>query len=380
MGDVIVVGAGITGSFTAFFLAQKGIPTVLIKQAGMAHHASVHNPGGLNPLHGPGIPGLMSLFAMHSFELHLSHQQQIRDLSGVNFEFRRVSRIELAFDDEDREQLLATAKLYDRNAGFSAQWLNRDEVLELEPRINPAISGGLLMAGNGMVDSHQYLLAISRAAEKLGARILEGAATGLGHDGSRLTEVVLDMATLACEAVVIATGPWVAGPERWLSVNMPVIPLKGELLFVEASGPVYKHHISRQGSGMYVLPSGKIYLGGTQENAGFDTTPTSGGRNGILHDNENLVPGIQEAQIIEHAAALRPMTNDGYPVLGKVPGWDNAYIATGAGTKGMLIGAGMGEAVACLIAGKQPPVSIEAFALERFVDPERTVWRGNDLR
>ncbi|RLB63741.1 MAG: hypothetical protein DRH08_10660, partial [Deltaproteobacteria bacterium] len=185
MDNVIVVGAGITGSFTAFFLAQRGIPTVLVEQAGVGNQASAHNPGGLNPLHGPGIPGPMSPFAMHSFDLHLSHQQQIRDLTGVDFKFRRVSRIELAFDDEERGKLQAATKSYEASAGFSAQWLDKAEVLALEPRISPEIIGGLLMTGNGMVDSHQYTVAIAQAAQKLGARIVEGTVTGLEQEGSR---------------------------------------------------------------------------------------------------------------------------------------------------------------------------------------------------
>ena len=370
MDNVIVVGAGITGSFTAFFLAQTGIPTVLVEQAGVGNQASAHNPGGLNPLHGPGIPGPMSHFAMHSFELHMSHQQQISDLSGVDFKFRRVSRIELAFDNEDREKLLVAAKLYEASAGFSAQWLGKAEVLALEPRISSEIIGGLLMTGNGMVDSHQYTVAIAQAAQKLGARIVEGTVTGLEQEGSRVIGVTLETERLPCEAVVFATGPWVTGPESWLGINVPVTPLKGELLLVDAPEPAFGHHISRQGSGMYVLPDGRVYLGGTQDDVGFDTKPTTHGRDAILRDNEKLVPGIKDAKIREHVAALRPVTSDGYPVVGKVPGWDNAYLATGAGTKGVLTGAGMGEAVACLITGREPHVSIEAFAPERFNIPK----------
>lgn len=227
------------------------------------------------------------------------------------------------------------------------------------------------MTGNGMVDSYQYTVAIAQAAQKLGAEIVEGTVTGLKQEGSEVTGVNLETETLPCKAVVFATGPWVAGPESWLGINVPVTPIKGELLLVDTQGPSYEHHISRQGSGLYILPDGRIYLGGTQEDVGFDTKPTTHGRDVIFRDNEKLVPNIKNAKVVEHVAAFRPATRDGYPMLGKVPGWDNVYLATGAGTKGVLTSAGMGEAVACLIAGRQPPVAIEAFAPERFDVPKK---------
>jgi glycine oxidase len=370
MVDVVVVGAGITGCFSAYFLAKRGLSVALVEQSGVGNQASSRNPGGLNPLHGPGIPGPMSAFADHAFDLHLKNREAIAELSGRDIDLRRISRLELAFDDGESEGLKQAMRAYEAAEGFSAQWLDATELRAVEPRVGPECVGALLTEGNGMVDSHDYTVAVSKAAQKLGVQIIEGTVSDLKCEGSRVTAVVLDSGELPCGAVVLATGPWVAGPERWLSQPIPVRPLKGELLLATLSGPVFRHHITWKAIGLYSLPPNQeapqIWLGGTQEQAEFNDQPTPEGQEAILDGMARLVPSIREAVTIKHVAGLRPVTPDGLPIVGLAPNWDNAYLATGAGPKGMLIGSAIGESVAGMIAQAPPSVPLEHLAPNRF--------------
>src|SRR5690606_19723590 len=112
--DVAVIGGGITGAFAARFLSMAGVATVLIDPDGIGAHASGRNPGGLNPLHGPGIPGPMSAFALEAFHLHLDLQDAIRVRPEP------VVRVRIAMEPDDVAELEAAASLHQATPGFSA--------------------------------------------------------------------------------------------------------------------------------------------------------------------------------------------------------------------------------------------------------------------
>src|SRR5690606_28227291 len=134
-------------------------------------------------------------------------------------------------------------------------------------------------------------------------------------------------------------------------------------------------HVTWRQYGIYRLPEDVarqyegVWLGGTREQAGFDLSPTVSGRQEILEGVARLAPGLTELRIRRHAAALRPVTPDGLPLVGKLEGLENAFVATGAGTKGMLISAGMADSVVRSIAGREQVIELDRFDPARFARP-----------
>jgi glycine oxidase len=375
--NVVVVGAGITGCYAAYFLASLGLAPTLIERAGVGNQASGTNPGGLFPLHGAGIPGPMSSLAMASLGLHLEHREAIEQLSGVRAGPHSVSRVALALDERDLVALRHSLKLHEAAEGFSAHWLDQKQLLEMEPRLSPSVIRGLRTEGNAEVDSQRYTEAVARAAVKLGARLVSGSVIGLKRLGARATGVVLDSGEMACGALVLATGPWVADPARWLGVPIPVEPVKGELLLARLPGAAVQESLTWRHAGLYCRADGSALLGGTETLAGFDLTPSETGRQAIVADVGRIMPAIRDAELTGHVAALRPVTPDGLPVVGRPPGWENVFVATGAGRKGMLLSAGVGSAVAAEIAGEASLLDIGPCAFERFsTPPEHNMVRG----
>ena len=366
MHDVIVIGGGIVGSFAAYFLSRFGRRVALIERGAIGGKASGANPGGLNPLHGPGLPGPLSPLAERAFAVHQEHWERIGALSGTAFHPHRVSRVELAFDATERQALADTTRSYDALPGFSARWMERGELLQRSPRIHPGVVGGLWTEGNGMVSSHEYTRAVARAALVEGATMVRGEVTGLVTQDGHVTGVRTREGILTCDAVLVATGAWMADAAAWLDVAIPVTPLKGELLLAEMPEAPLDHHVTWKMIGLYQTPQGSVWLGGTQEPAGFDEAPSAAGRESILRAAARLVPDVARARVLQHLAALRPMSPDGLPLLGRIPGWNNAFLAAGAGQKGMLLSAGMGESVAQLIAGKVPEILMDPYRPDRF--------------
>ncbi len=147
-----------------------------------------------------------------------------------------------------------------------------------------------------------------------------------------------------CDGVVIASGPWAAAPAQWLGAHLPVSPLKGELLLVEPTTGGPTAEITWRQFGVYQAAGDRLWLGGTEEAAGFDTSPTAAARERILSGVAQLMPGLGPVRVVSQVAGLRPVTPDGLPIVGIPSGWENVCLATGAGRKGMLYGAALGLA------------------------------------
>ena len=366
MTNIIVIGGGITGSLITYFLARNGIPATLIENSGIGEQASGQNPGGLNPLHGPCIPGTMSEFALRSFRLHQEHLNNITKLSGLDYQWNYVSRIEVAFNNDEITKLHNMAALYNNTEGFSATYLDQQELLQIEPTISDNVVAGLLLKGNVIVNGHTYTVAAAEAARSLGASVIDANVSGLKHDGARVTGVQFNDETLDCDAVILATGPWASEADKWLGKKIAVMPVKGELLLVDMQGQQLNHHFTRSTMGIYNLPQGKAMLGGTWEQAGFNVKPTQQGYDKIINGVAEFMPCIREAKIERHMAALRPVTQDGLPILGKISDFDNAFVATGAGSKGMLLATGMAESIVNLVSREKPGLPLDQFSPERF--------------
>jgi glycine oxidase len=356
---IAVVGGGVTGAFTAYFLARLGAGAALVERDAIGAHASGSNPGGLNPLHGAGIPGPMEEFALESFRLHVESWDSIRRLSGIDFSPRRSARLHVAMDDEDIAQLERAREIHDRTEGFSAEWIQPDEMLESEPRLSPAVIGGLRTEGNAKVDPRRYTRAVARAAAELGVTVVADEVRGLRHRDGRVTGVLVGAGSIDCDGLVIASGPWCEEPARWLDASIPVEPVKGDMLLAEGSGGGVEPSLAWRDAAVYGTGGDAVWLGGTEEHVGFDATPRAAARATILDRVARILPGLGRPTVVRQTAALRPVTPDGIPIIGAAPGWENACLAVGGGRKGVLLAAGMGLAAAeLMIAGStRMPVS-----------------------
>lgn len=364
---IIVIGGGVTGAFAAYFLAAGGAEPVLVERDAIAAGASGHNAGGLNPLHGPGIPGPLSELALQALALHLAHWERIARLSGIDFAGRFVERLVIARSEEEAAELAGRTPLYDEAPGLAARWLEPGELRRAEPRARADAVGALLTEGNARVDPAAYTRAVAGAARALGAQLVTGEVCGLRARGARATAVELgDGRVLDCDGVVVATGPWCEAPAQWLSTALPVTPVKGDLLLTTAVQPPLPAEVTWAGVGIYHAAGASLWLGGTEQRAGFDPEPSASARAAILTGVAGLMPGLAAPEIAGHVSGLRPVTPDGRPIVGIPAVWENVCVATGAGRKGMLFGAALGLAAAELLTTGSSTLAVVACGPDRW--------------
>lgn len=371
--DVAIIGGGAAGCAVAFYLGEAGITSTIIEREGVGSQASGYAAGGLNPLTGTGIPGPLADFAWESFQLHLGLYQRLRTLTEIDYQLRKVSEVMLTFDESGVSELEDIAARFAATDGFTASLADESRVTQLDRRITGKFAGAVFKTGNYALDSQAFTLALSAAAQASGSALRPGTVRGLEKSGGHVTRVLLDDGEIDCGQVVLAMGPWSRQAEGWLDTYIPVDPLKGEILRMRLAGEPLQHDVSGGGASIYSKPDGLAWCGTTEDWRGFDRQPLPETRDRILAGVKRILPAVADATVEMHTACLRPVTPDWLPIIGRVQGYENAWLATGAGKKGILLAPGFGKSVADMITRSETDLSVQGYVPDRFAD-----WRRSD--
>lgn len=364
--EVVIIGGGIAGIATAYFLAKAGVRSVVVERDAVGSHASGFAYGGLSPLSGAGIPGPMAEVAQEGMRLHCEFAHSLPDETGIHTEFRLRPSLALAFTEPEVQKAQGVLPWQQHQPGYTVQWLDPAAARQVEPRISEEILGAVFIEGTADVEPYRLVLALTRAAENLGMRVRHGRVTGLKHQGARVTGVTLERGEIACDTVVLALGPWSGAASAWLNLPIEVRPLKGQILRLQAPGPPLECSVGWAGNYATTKPDGLLWTGTTEEEAAFNEHPSTEGRDRIVASLLKMLPAMTDAQVAQHTACLRPLARDDLLLLGAVPGWEGVYMATGAGRKGILLGPAMGRLAADLITKGSTSLPIDAFAPGRF--------------
>ena len=365
--EVAIIGGGAMGCAAAYYLAKAGVRSTIIESDGIGTQASGYNAGGLNPLTGYGLPGPLTNISNVTFRMHNDLAQTLEDESGVAYHHKTIAIVSVAFDDSDLPEMQQTYGAFEAaDDRFTAHWLDADDLRKMEPRLNPAAQRGLFTHGHCSLSGYEFTLALARAAERNGAEIRQGKAVELQTKGDRVAGVTMDDGELSCDAVIIASGPWSAQAEQWLGVSIPVEPYKGEILRLRINGDLPEHDFSGGGANVHNRADGLLWAGATEERKGFDRQPSDSARETLMKGATTLMPFLKDAEIAKQTACLRPLTPDWLPIVGAAPGWDNAYLATGAGKKGILLAPAIGKATADIITNGETDMPLDGFAPDRF--------------
>jgi glycine/D-amino acid oxidase-like deaminating enzyme len=366
--DVVIIGGGVIGSSIAYHLATEGVSVSLIERDSVASHASGFSGGLLNPTSESG-----KLVPLHheSFRMHKELLGRVQQESGVDLQALTIPHMELALTEADIPLQKAELERIRQFPEFNSEWLEPEEVWKLEPRITQDLYGGALVEDVIIFDSYNFTLALAQAAEARGAEILLREATGIVYEQERAVGVMLGQDRINCDAVVLAMGPWSGATSLWLDIDVPIAPQKGELVRLEGLDPGLGFHLRAFHLGntcaVYQKADGLIWLGATNVNgSGFDTTLSSEALETILSTAIRMMPELESQDLVLQTACLRPVTPDGNPILGRVPGKDGLFMATGTGGQGILLAPVIGKAMSDLVSTGETDIDITPFGFDRF--------------
>jgi glycine oxidase len=290
---------------------------------------------------------------------------ELEEQTGLPTGYRDSGALIVAADRDDAEALRRLHE-YQVELGLEAEWLAPGGCRRLEPGLSPRIAGGILAHGDGQADPRATVRALAEVVEEveLGVEV-----EAIEHEHGRVTGVRTTAGLIECGAAVVAAGAWSpalapagAGP--------PVRPVKGQILELRVRGampePVTRV-VRTPRCYLVARGDGRVVLGATMEEQGFDTTVTADGVYRLLEAAWEVVPEVGELELVEAGAGLRPGTPDNAAVVG--PGeLDGLIWATGHWRNGVLLTPLTGEVVAGLLAGGALPDELAPLDPARFAE------------
>lgn len=319
-----------------------------------------------------GEPELLRM-TIAAAELYPGFIAELEAASELGSGYTRHGALHIALDRDEAAEL---RRVYDlqRSLGLGAEWLPPRRCRELEPGLTPSFNGGVHAPEEAAIDPRRMTAALLAALAAEGVEVrggtdvvapllagerLEGVRTGSGEE-------------LFADQVILATGAW-AGAESWLPepARPPVRPVKGQILELRSpdGAPPCERIVASERVYLVPRPDGRLIVGATTEERGFDATVTAGGVHELLREAYRLLPDVAEMELVEAMAGLRPGTPDNLPLIG--PGAiDGLILACGHYRNGILLAPLTGKAIADLLAGAELPESVAA------ADPERLVGVG----
>lgn len=366
--DVLVVGGGAIGCVSALALAREGRSVTVVERSPPEAGATWAAAGMLSPLGEAEDPGPFLRLGRASLDLYPGLVEDLEEYGSRDLLFEWTGSLHVAFDDEGVGSLRSRHR-WQRDRGHRTRWLEGEELAEAEAGLAPGVRAGLLIDEDAQVDNRFLGEALRAAAARAGARMIEGLGVReVLREARRVRGAQLsDGSVVAAEAVVVAAGCW-SGRLAGLPRTLPVRPVRGQMV---ALGPVDRPE--RPGfilvsPDCYLVPraDGRILVGATVEEAGYDARTTVEGVSRLLAGAVRAYPSVADAPVLETWAGLRPGTPDELPILGQDPELEGLVYATGHFRNGILLAPITGGIVAALVDGRPPPVDIEAFRPDRF--------------
>lgn len=415
--NVLVLGGGVIGVTTAYYLAKAGHQVELVERRDAPGletsyaNAGQISPGYASPWAGPGVPlkafrwlsmrhgplvirpsldprmwrWLLSVLRNCTAKRYAANKSLMLPLAEYSRDSLRLLRAEtgIAYDHRSRGtlQLFRTSKQFDamakdidllRQHGIPFEALDKAACMVTEPglaRSDAEFVGGLRLPDDETGDCHVFVTRLAAMAAELGVRFsYKTDVQRIIPDGSRINSVITSDGRKSADAYVVAMGSWSARLLRPLGFSIPVYPVKGYSLtatIVNANAaPVstvmdetFKTAITRLGN--------RVRIGGTAEVGGYKCTLPRSRRDALEHSVQSLFPGAIEPGKASFWCGLRPMTPDGPPIVGSTA-IDGLYLNTGHGTLGWTMACGSARVLADIIQKRSPEIDASQLGLTRY--------------
>jgi len=377
--DVVIIGGGIVGCATAYYLSCKGRRVVVIeKDTGVGLQASGRNAGGVRQ---QGRRAALPL-AMEAIRLWGGLAQDLES----ELEYHRTGNLILALDEERAANLEEEVAWEQAQGPLDVRMISAAECHEIVPGLTDRVVAGKHCASDGAANPMLVTPAFARAAQRQGAIIRYGTtALELLMQGSTISGVKTDAGEIEAEVVVNAAGPWAQRFNAMAGCSTPISPGRSQLLITEKMPPRLSPFLTVMEKGyLRQAPAGNVIIGiGGLPNEALEQYVDFASVRQQVANTIEVFPWIRDVNLIRTFAGITEYTPDGEPYIGAVPGVKNLFVAVGFHGQGFCVGPMTGKILAELIEGGESPVSLAPFQPDRFsgtkegkVDPADVEYSG----
>ncbi len=360
-----MVGGGLVGLSIAWHLKKRGARPVVLDRHEPAQEASAAGAGML-PLHSVAFdtPELYELSRL-SYCLYPSWVKELHRVSGVDPEWEKSGSMGLLFSAMEEKNARTLSKRLEQ-LGMVVRWLNNKEARRKEPALPKDVRKAMYLPETIQIRPSAMCLTAVKAVWKAGVPIHSNEPVkSLVVRGGKIQGVKTGKRMIEADAVVLATGAWAPELLSPLGINLPVYPLRGQVLLLQGPPSGIKHILFATGYYMVPRRGGELYVGSTLEKAGFERAVTPEGIATLATAARRMAPTLSPLRVSGYFAGFRPGSVDGHPFLGAVPGTDGLFIAAGHHTHGHLLAAASGHLMTQLILDGKTEMDLAPFAVGR---------------
>lgn len=412
--NVIIIGGGITGLCTAYYLLKNGYHSTVIDRGEITEGCSFGNMGFLSPSHfiplaSPGIiseglkfmlsskspfyikPRLNLRFLQWGLHFYKNSTQQtvekntphlnallqlsrrlmneIKDDIGDVFDMEEIGCMMMCRNQNTFDHELHVADKAEK-LGLNVERLNGRQVQELEPDVEVKVAGAVLFKDDAHIDPGKFMIAMKKYLEENGVTFrLHTNVTGFKKNGENISSVLTDQGTISSDNIVLSSGSWLPEIAKMLGIVLLIQPGKGYSYTYNHVEKNIRYPAILVDARCAITPwRNKLRIGGTMEFSGINSKVLINRMQGIYDSVKNFYPGLKIDFPPKDKiwTGLRPVTPDGLPYIGKHKAYNNVIIAGGHAMLGISEGSGTGKIVSDLIDKKSTEIDITAFRPERF--------------
>jgi len=380
-----IIGGGIVGTCTAYFLAQGGEDVLLLERGELCSGTSKQCNGSI-------VSGMerLSAYACRSKELYVQFAAE----SEAGFEYHQKGSFRLIGSEAKATHMSAVVERQ-RQEGMTARLISPEELKQCEPNIDISrILAAVDYPGDAEVNPYLAVRVIAKAASRVGTRILPRTEVrgAQWNPTRRLFEIMTSGGTVEATRLVIAAGVWTGPIGEMLGIRIPVSPLRGQVIVTGNSEPLVNRKINETESLKTTVrnadrevellvtsvieptPHNNYLIGRSEERVGYENRTTTSVLRELCTRAASYIPALRTLDIIRSYAGLRPVTPDGLPIISAVAEMPGLFVAAGHGGNGITLGPITGLLLSEMILGKSLSLPIALFDLNRFrpTSQERT--------
>ena len=367
--SVMIIGGGVIGLSAAWELSQRGFLVTLIDKDTTGGGTSWAGAGILPPANLEHSCDPIDQLRGLSHSLFPRWAEKLRSDTGLDPELKRCGGLYLAQSTGEIAAMSGMAE-YWREMEIECTRLTKNDLLHHEPALatwwqSSAKSAVWHVPDEYQVRSPRYLRALSAACKKSGVAFVENAEVTDIRSLNGRAEIKCAGQWKSADNIVLTSGVWTGQIAASLHLDRSIVPIRGQMLLLKTAQPWVQNIINMGQRYILAREDGHTLIGSNEEESGFELGTTDTVMESLFDFAIDLLPDLKSAEKVKAWSGLRPMTFDGFPMIGRVPDISNLYVAAGHHRSGIHLSPGTALLIADILCEKTPEIPVDAFQVRR---------------